>query len=578
MRGLNIGWEYLTGCCIATDPTNRDRAEWPPHPGRVFMAIAAAWFETGESEAEGNALRWLETLGDPEMHLPPQHSVFERFSVEVAVPPNDVLELWWKKEGKLSFGATKHDLAIGRKPTMRSFPSVWIGDAPCFLYWPHAAANEMGVHRAALERLCGKVTRIGHSSSLVRMWVADKLASPQLTETWVSDDGLPDLQARRVSEGTLDLLDRQFNRSGREEYGRLSDEIDALTARKKSIRGKGASQQKLAIDQEIETRRERRNAVDARDPMRPKLGLWTGYRRAGSEQLLPAPQSDFDSDLLILTQTAGPRLPLASTLAVTQALRGTVLSHCASNVPDWISGHQSNGEPLRDGNQHLACIALPDASYEYSDGHLLGMALVFPRSVKRPERGHALGRMLLDQQGGSKPIELKLGSIGVITLHKRDWTETRKALIPEIWTAHPVGATTWATVTPVVLDRFPKCDPVQEREAWHEEITGIIATACQRLGLPAPVSVDFGTTSWHRGCPRATSKRRPLRGHQALTGTSAAMGDGFPAYPAKGGSGARPQFHVFLRFAERVVGPVLLCAGRFQGYGLCKPLRGDANR
>ena len=71
MPGLTIGWEYLTGYCVATDPASRQRAEWPPHPGRVFMALAAAWFETGEDADEGNALRWLENLGDPEMALAP---------------------------------------------------------------------------------------------------------------------------------------------------------------------------------------------------------------------------------------------------------------------------------------------------------------------------------------------------------------------------------------------------------------------------------------------------------------------------------------------------------------------------
>ena len=67
MASLTIAWEYLTGYAVATDPSTRDRAEWPPHPARVFMALAAAWFETeppgaddenrDEWTAEGAALR-----------------------------------------------------------------------------------------------------------------------------------------------------------------------------------------------------------------------------------------------------------------------------------------------------------------------------------------------------------------------------------------------------------------------------------------------------------------------------------------------------------------------------------------
>ena len=124
----------------------------------------------------------------------------------------------------------------------------------------------------------------------------------------------------------------------------------------------------------------------------------------------------------------------------------------------------------------------------------------------------------------------------------------------------------------MVLDRFPKADRLREHEGWDTEVAGIIATACQRLGLPSPVEIDFGTTCWHRGSPRASAKHRPVRGHFRGAEETASLGDGFPAYPAKGMNGPRPQIHVHLRFAEPVVGPILLCVGRFLGYGLCKPL------
>jgi CRISPR-associated protein Csb2 len=130
----------------------------------------------------------------------------------------------------------------------------------------------------------------------------------------------------------------------------------------------------------------------------------------------------------------------------------------------------------------------------------------------------------------------------------------------------------------MVLDRFPKRDPVREREAWESEVVGIIKTACERLALPEPLEIGFGTTSWHRGSPRAIGKRRRLRGHPELAATDAALGDGFPTYPVKGGTGARPQLHVLVRFAQPVAGPILLGAGRFLGYGLCKPLRGELDQ
>lgn len=562
MPGLTICWEYLTGKCVATDPANRQRAEWPPHPGRVYMAMAAAWFETGEDEAEGQALRWLEKLGDPELGLPDYFSTRE--VVDCYVPVNDVA------------GPSKAILqsapGFTRERKERTFPSVWAGDALCFLHWPNADAAELETHRPMLDQLCSKVTRIGHSSSLVRMWVAEEVPSPQPTESWVPDDGFADLQARRFSEGTLDLLDRQFNRRGREQHQLLSDRIAALKAEKKATTGKGSQQRKAELDVQVAAAESQMKEVDPRDPIRPKLGLWTGYRRKEAELPPSIPHANFDSDLLILTQVDGPRLPLASTLAVTQALRGAVMSHSAVQPPpSWVSGHLEDCQPLRDGQQHLAFIALPFVGHEHADGHLLGVGMVFPRSVPRPERGRVVGRFLVSETGQPRDVELTLGRLGVWTVRKRDWMEHRQALQPETWTAHSHGRTNWATVTPVVLDRFPKCDPFKERQKWEDEVAGIIATSCERLGLPRPVGIALSTTSWHRGSPRSTVKRRPLRGHPEIAAREAALGDGFPPYPTKGGNGPRPQLHVYLQFAEPVVGPVLLCAGRFLGYGLCKP-------
>ena len=61
-----LGIEYLNRWAMAAaDGAQKEMAEWPPHPDRVFMALASAWFETGKDPAEGEALRWLETLCPP---------------------------------------------------------------------------------------------------------------------------------------------------------------------------------------------------------------------------------------------------------------------------------------------------------------------------------------------------------------------------------------------------------------------------------------------------------------------------------------------------------------------------------
>jgi len=63
---FSLAIRYLNGWAMAAaDGARKEQVEWPPHPDRVFMALAAAWFETGEDPAEGEALRWLEALEPP---------------------------------------------------------------------------------------------------------------------------------------------------------------------------------------------------------------------------------------------------------------------------------------------------------------------------------------------------------------------------------------------------------------------------------------------------------------------------------------------------------------------------------
>ena len=54
--------EFLTGRYVATAFNDRERAEWPPHPARVFSALVATHFEEPEPPARA-ALEWLEQQG-----------------------------------------------------------------------------------------------------------------------------------------------------------------------------------------------------------------------------------------------------------------------------------------------------------------------------------------------------------------------------------------------------------------------------------------------------------------------------------------------------------------------------------
>src|SRR5437867_11401646 len=65
---LALGIRYLNGFVVASHGLHEE-VEWPPHPGRVFMALVAAHYQTGADPAEREALLWLEALpGSPEIH------------------------------------------------------------------------------------------------------------------------------------------------------------------------------------------------------------------------------------------------------------------------------------------------------------------------------------------------------------------------------------------------------------------------------------------------------------------------------------------------------------------------------
>jgi CRISPR-associated protein Csb2 len=543
------------------------------------MSMAAAWFETeppntddqarNDWTAEGEALRWIETLGDPQMILPAVDGFGERTTVSYYVPVND-------RAGPA--GATLQSApALTRSKQARTFPRIWVGHSPCALHWPDAA--HVATHLAALERLCPKVTRIGHSSSLVAMRAMGASETLQQGGVHLVPDELhAEVLARSLSKGTLDMLRDRFGEQPRGRHAALCERIDDLKNKRKSTTGKGAQSLKAEIDEQITRLETELSTTPSRPPVRPITGLWSGYRRAIAPDPSPSiARSLFDPDILVLTQVDGPAIPVVSTLTVTTALRKAILSQCPQPVPAWVSGHDADSQPLRDGGGHLALVPMPYVGNEHADGHLLGVALVFPQSVSYKERGRVLGKLLVNERGQPRDLPLRLGPLGVWTVRKRDWQETRRTLQPAGLTAFPNGATTWASVSPVVLDRFPKADRLnpQGRAAWEDEVRQIIAGACVRIGLPAPDGIDIDSTSWLLGSPRAFTKRRPLRGQpQSEHDVPAAVGEGFPPFPPKGTGAPRPQVHVWLQFARPVVGPVILGAGRYLGYGLCKPMRG----
>jgi CRISPR-associated protein Csb2 len=400
-----------------------------------------------------------------------------------------------------------------------------------FLVWPKANPDEDQVN--ALERLCEKVTRIGHSSSMVQMWVEQQ---PPACNWEPADFG--EQQLRIVSAGTLGYLASVFNRDDIEAFADLTERITSAKGAKKK-----------------EMKEELAQRFGEREPtcLRPTISQWQSYQRVTTvDAMLPVVSGVFDQDLLVLTLQEGPTIGLESTWRLLTTLQKTIITTC-DPAPQWLSGHAPDGTPSQ--QPHVALIPLAFVGQEHADGHLMGIALAVPKGVSPRERGKALRNLLYNKQGLPKPVNLWAGTLGSWDLVRETRLSPPITLQSQTWTGE---SDIWATVTPIVLDRHPKSERAKNREQWSLEVAEIIAESCERQGLPRPVAIDVDKTSWHRGVPRAV----------------AGKSTGYPLMPVKEGQTARQQVHAWLRFAQPIEGPLLLGAGRYRGYGACRPWKG----
>lgn len=367
-----------------------------------------------------------------------------------------------------------------RKRDRRFFPAVIPENDTVYFIWQ---SNLSAEHRSALERLCARVGYVGDTSSLVQMWVEDNPPAPTLIPTGPT----------------------HFTQRLRVPYaGRLKD---------------------LEADY-------RRDAEAGE--YRQRVFRWGHYRVPETPE---QPVSSTNFNLYILRREDGPTLGITDTLALTEALRGAVITvHPQQPPPEWVSGHALDGK--RSQRDHLAFVALPNVDNEHADGTLKGVALAVPKAVPRADIDACLGGLFGWEE--PKPATLTMGRLGVWRILPQDSLRALVALRPETWCG---PSRRWATVTPIVLDHYPKQD-----SDWEE----IVARACERIGLPRPQEVVLVPGSLFIGAPPAKQ---------------------FPPLPRKFGKGQYLHVHALIIFAEEVRGPVLLGAGRYRGYGLCRPYR-----
>jgi CRISPR-associated protein Csb2 len=506
---IALGIRYLTGYATATNQPI-EKAEWPVHPARVFMAMAASHFETGADAVERAALEWLETAGAPLMSVGEgmeRVALQRRLAAEpikTYVPVND-----------------DHGGIAGRPRQEKAQRKVWLTCDTVFLMWDREVPT---VIRGALDGLCGKVTRIGHSSSLVQMWVANGGEVP--VPNWIPAVR-GDEKIRVAVAGSMAELDTAFNEAGFRRFEELTAGLAAAKGKQKTIL------KERLVDEFPQ------GTVEYR---RPEMAVWQAYAKPieAQEEPYEEPFEGPFGNIVILTKKEGRNLGLEATLQFTGALRSAAIKAAGGSEgsPEWLSGHERDGSPSQ--QPHAAFFPLPFVGGErkYADGHLMGAGIAIPRGIGTEELRRVLG-----------PLFFNGGAEQDITLYSHHWKwelerESRErppiALRQTTWTG---PSRNWASVTPVVLHHHPK----KSREG---DVERILREAFRSAKLPDPVAIRVQSASAIEGAGHARS---------------------MPEFDEGGERMCRFQTHVQVLFQIPVIGPVLVGRGRYRGYGFFRP-------
>lgn len=403
-------------------------------------------------------------------------------------------------------------------------PEAWTDPQGLTAYVP---TNQVG------ETLSNRVAR----TSGARSWHRTLLRSPSASFCWLSE---PD----DAVLGRLDGLARRVAYLGR------STSPCTIMFTREPVAERGETTRFLPSSSGLRRLRVTypghldalRDAYEGSDPARG-ADRWAFYEQATSDEGVPgdatgvadgeapwrsAGASPYE-ELLVRAFPPGVQLDGRQVLRVTTAFKALLLSRLGR------LGHDGGELALLHGHhdgtrRQCAIVALPFVGSRYATGGILGVGVAVsgdvPAAVLRSLAalfGEADGG--LDELDVPRLVRVPLGTPdGRMTLQAERWTRPSR---------------TWASVLPVVLDRYP--DDAAELEAF-------VRLGCGFAGYPEPDEVEQLPLSPVAGAPylRAADRRRR-------------------------GDPARPAVQMRLRFSEAVAGPVVLGQLRHLGLGLCVP-------
>ena len=497
---FGIEVNFLTGRYVATSHNDRQKPEWPPHPARLFSALVAVWADADEpDQSEREALEWIES-----QQKPPEvaaSGAVPRKVVSHFVPVNDTTVIdgsWYERKAKFvcdltdrlrrelassegevtkraaqiqkklakernvesqvgRTGRTNPSSAVQMLPDHRGkqgrfFPSITPDDPRVTYLWDNRPPD---VLCDALDRMLGRVTRLGHPSSLVSCRV---ILDPPNAD-FVPGEGGESM--RNVRRGQLEELERQY----RHHRGVLPRSLPYTDVRYRVPLGTSLPERQREPD---------------------TAGEWIVFEFAHESRSLPAVRS----------------------VEVATALRAAVFHYTRDPIPEEISGHRPDGTPT--AAPHVAFLPLPYVGFEHADGRLLGAALSVPNAMSgaaRKELFRAIGNW--EEANSQEDLKLVLGPLGVIRMSRLRGPAVTVSLRPDIWHR---PSRRWISTTPVALPRHPgplgRGTPSARARAWRAAEAAVVA-ACAHVGLPEPSAVEVSLMPFVAGA-RAVSLFPPF--------------------------------------------------------------------
>ncbi|MFF0629888.1 type I-U CRISPR-associated protein Csb2 [Streptomyces sp. NPDC004296] len=419
---------------------DKSRAEWPPHPSRLFCGLVSV--ADPADPVQDVALRWLEEQSAPRVRVPARTAEAEEPRRSWVVT-NTV--------GK----RPSHAVLPGRMSSgMRQWPQRALEQPLVEFEW--ATEPPAGV-AAVLEMLAKANPYIGRATghALVHAQVVDEPLTVDDSGRWQVWAPAPDgasawetVSLRVPYPGYLERLRQAYEE------------------------GQPAWQQSRSV------------------PYVPEKPAGVEESEDASVEPVPGPWRD----LVTFAFAQGVSLDPSLTLQVGEALRREVLTRlkwCGHDVKPMVAvhGHKEAGDERR----LCAYLGLPFVGHRHADGRLRGVGVVLPHDLPAGHR-RALVAALVHVEGGVRklevptlpePVALEYVGPGAAEVKRLESVRSRRWVGPSQW---------WTTALPMVLDHFPGRNGRGIEES--------VAKSCRLAGLPEPAEVQvLRTGAYLPGAP-----------------------------------------------------------------------------